>query len=117
MDKLEKIFIENELNSGRMISYSKSVYISRNHDNLVKFNACIHSESGETWFGDIDITKSKDTLTKISKELGETLYVLSEFDSFDENVDYRKRYVWNTETGLPEREAGYYDSKTLKRIK
>ena len=121
-DRMNKVFSDNKLNYGRMISYSKSSYLSANPDNLVMFNANIYSDEGRVWWGDIDVTKDKDTLTKISKELGETLYVLSEYDSYkienenDEGIlNYKSFSIWNTSSGLS-KFGKYYDEKTLKRL-
>lgn len=86
-----------------MVSGSKSRYKEMNPNHFVVFNANIIIKSkGKINFGDVDITKDEKILKTISKELGETLYVLYESDCRFENEDKSindliKKSVWNTE--------------------
>lgn len=66
---------------GVMISGSKSGYHDRFPDHDVIFNANIFTEAGKKiWYGDIDITLSTAKLQTLSKELGEKIFVLYEWD-------------------------------------
>jgi len=65
---------------GRMLSGSKTGYHNSFPDNLVVFNANLCTAEGKIWYGDIDITVSKDKLVEIAKELNETIYILFEMD-------------------------------------
>ena len=113
-----KIFMENKLPIGRMISGSKSKYKEMNPDNFVIFNAnIIHPEDNKIWHGDIDITEDHKKLKNISKELGEILYVLYESDCRFENEDRSineliKKSVWDTESKWYDMK-GYSKSKNL----
>ena len=71
--------------NGRMISGSKSGYRDRYPKNLAVFNSNICTKEGKVWWGDIDITLSKDALSEIATETGETIYVLYEMDGRFEN--------------------------------
>jgi hypothetical protein len=70
---------------GKMISASKSGYVQRNPENLVVFNSNVCTDEGKIWFGDLDITLSYDSLSSLAKELGKTVYVLTEMDGRFEN--------------------------------
>lgn len=83
---------------GAMISASKSGYMERNPKNLAVFNSNLIAVSEEKqlslfskpvaekiWYGDIDITKSREKLKELSAELGKTLLVLYEMDARFEN--------------------------------
>ena len=71
--------------NGAMISGSKSGYLQSYPNNVVVFNSNICTEGGKVWYGDIDITKSKDSLIKLAEALDSTLYVLLEMDGRFEN--------------------------------
>ena len=72
---------------GRMISFSKSGYVQKNPDNLVVFNSNVCIDDGKIWFGDLDVSLSYNTLSGLSKELGKTVYVLTEMDGRFENEE------------------------------
>lgn len=99
---IRRIFLNYNLFMGQMISSSKSQYRSEHPMNLVVFNAGLFTiTKGFIWGGDIDITKSGNKLLSISKELGETIYVLREsnlpqnFDTTDWSTLTTKS-IWNT---------------------
>tara|TARA_R110000822_G_scaffold25937_17_gene78534 strand:- start:16065 stop:16310 length:246 start_codon:yes stop_codon:yes gene_type:complete len=53
---------------------------------MIVFNSNVATKSGgKIWFGDLDLTLSKDKLISLSTELGETVYVFSEHDMRFEN--------------------------------
>ena len=80
------VFMEHGFLPGRMIHPSKGTYRSLHPNNLVIFNANVIIEShGKIWYGDLDITKDRDELDKISLDLGEPLYILREMDARFEN--------------------------------
>jgi len=73
---------------GRIVSMSKSGYRREYPDNEVYFNANMLTKSnGKIWFGDLDITVSKSDLEKISKELNEKIYILTEMDCRFDTAD------------------------------
>ena len=80
---------------GRMISGSKSGYRERYPSNLVIFNANVCVNGEKVWFGDIDVTLSKDDLIELSISLKEDVYILYEMDGRFENEENPKidRYV------------------------
>lgn len=84
MKEVEETLRETGFISGRMISWSKSGYMKKNPGNEVYFNArlCVLGD-GVIWWGDLDITKDRELLNKISLDIGKKLYVLRESDAFD----------------------------------
>jgi len=86
MNDIRQTFWDNNFISGRMISGSKSGYRDRFPENEVYFNANIFLlGEGKVWFGDLDITKDREELQKIAKQIGKTMFVLSEMDGRFEN--------------------------------
>lgn len=78
---MEEIFKNEKLFSGRMISFSKSRYRNQFPENEVYFNANIFVlGEGKIWYGDVDITKDKEKLENVAREIGKDLYILSEMD-------------------------------------
>jgi hypothetical protein len=87
---MESIFENEKLLSGRMLSYSKSGYRDKFPDNEVYFNANIFVlGEGKIWYGDIDITKEKEQLENVAREIGKDLYILSEMDGRFENEELK----------------------------
>jgi hypothetical protein len=64
-----------------MIGSSKFYYRKQFPDNEVYFNCNIITEHGKAWWGDLDITISRDVLQKVANETNTTLYVLREMDA------------------------------------
>ena len=78
---MESIFENEKLFSGRMLSFSKSGYRDQFPDNDVYFNANIFVlGEGKIWYGDIDVTKEKEQLENVAREIGKDLYILREMD-------------------------------------
>jgi hypothetical protein len=113
---------------GKMISASKSGYRERNPKNLVVFNANLITITQEReilmkpvaekiWYGDIDITLSREDLVDLSNELQKTIMVLYEMDARFENENRPKidRFVYKvTPTGEESLGSGlekYYSIK------
>lgn len=73
---------------GRMISLSKSTYAIDHPDHICVFNAnvCVKSR-GKIWHGDIDLMADEDDLKALAAEIGESVYVLREYDARFENED------------------------------
>jgi hypothetical protein len=94
-----KLFADNNLRIGRMISGSKSSYREKYPDHVVVFNANIITESrNKIFYGDLDLNLDIDNLTNVAKSLGEPLYVLREMDGRFENENkdfefYKSRAV------------------------
>ena len=87
--------MENLLNErlgwpGKMIAFSKSGYKDANPNNLVVFNSNVCTDEGKIWWGDIDLTLSKEDLIAVAMESGKTVYVLYEMDGRFENEDSPK---------------------------
>jgi hypothetical protein len=74
---------------GTMISGSKTGYSLAHPKNLAIFNANICTEEKKIWYGDIDLTLSKDKLVEIAKNTDTDLYVFYEHDArFDKEKDF-----------------------------
>lgn len=70
---------------GRMISGSKTGYRMRFPRNLAIFNANIIVDDKKVWWGDIDLTVSKNDLLEIAVLENIDIYVLYEMDGRFEN--------------------------------
>jgi len=77
--------------TGRMISSTKSGYRNRYPKNLAVFNAnvCTKNE-GKIWYGDVDLTLSREQLAELARLLETEVYVLYEMDARFENADSPK---------------------------
>lgn len=89
-EKTKEEIIEISVNhlghSSKMITYSKSAYKQRNPGNVVIFNSNVCTKKhGKIWFGDIDVTKNKNELINLAKNIKENVYVLNEMDGRFEN--------------------------------
>ena len=79
-------FIEENLNPGRLISFSKSEYRRQYPENQVYFNANIFVlGEGKVWYGDIDVTKDREMLESIAAKIGKDIFILREMDGRFEN--------------------------------
>lgn len=76
--------------SGSLISWSKSQYREDHPENLVVFNSNVCTKNGKIWYGDIDVTRSKENLSMLSNALDEDIYVLREMDGRFENENNPK---------------------------
>ena len=54
---------------------------------MAVFNANLCIDEGKVWYGDIDVTKSKNDLQEIADKTGKKLYVLFEMDGRFDNED------------------------------
>jgi len=80
-DNVKSALCDAGFNCGRMISGSKSHYLSIYPNNEVYFNANIVVEGyGKCWFGDLDITRDRKTLQKIANKHRINLWILREHD-------------------------------------
>jgi hypothetical protein len=83
-------FRDENLVTGRLLSYSKSSYREKNPGNEVYFNANIFVlGEGKVWYGDIDVTKDREKLERIAKTSGNDLFILREMDGRFENEDLK----------------------------
>jgi hypothetical protein len=73
--------------SGRMIAYSKTDYSRRHPDHVAIFNANVCVDAGKIWHGDLDLTLDELKLGELARRIGETVYVLYEYDGRFENED------------------------------
>jgi hypothetical protein len=110
---------------GKMISGSKSGYREKNPKSLAIFNSnvcVVENERGtKIWYGDIDITKSRENLKGLASELGTDIYVLFEMDARFEHEEKPiiGRFAYKVSPDGYE-ELGYmtkdnYDLETLER--
>ena len=77
IDEISNIFEKHRLFCSRMISAHKNSPPGQ----FCVWNANIVLEScGKVWYGDLNITREAALLKKISKEIGEDVYVLREHD-------------------------------------
>ena len=104
-------FVEDFLGRpGGIIGGSKSGYRREHPDNDPVFNSNIVVETKDPilqknkyekiWYGDIDLTLSKDKLEDLAKELGRTIYVLSEHDGRFENEETPNIQNYRYRTGI-----------------
>jgi len=120
-NKVTELFNHNELPYSRMISYSKSTYMSQkgNEYNTIIFNANVfmylEGKAYKIWYGDLNLSKTDgERLVKIAKELNTTLYVLYEMDGRFENETNehpKDKAKWNTELPVP-----YVTTKLKKHL-
>jgi hypothetical protein len=66
---------------------SKTGYRYFNPLNLITYNSNVCVETGKIWHGDLDISIKINELKTLSKQLGETVYVLQEMDGRFENAE------------------------------
>ena len=94
-DKFKELIIEKVGYEGMLLSMSKSGYRRSNPDNVVFFNANLCTENEKIWWGDLDLTKSKEKLLELAREMKETLFVLAEMDARFETEAHPKinRYI------------------------
>lgn len=79
-------FEKQNLNLGRMVSWSKSEYLKKNPTHETIFNANVFSKiGGKLWYGDLDLTLDSEKLQEISNQIIDKLYVLREHDGRFEN--------------------------------
>lgn len=87
---MEKIFSEEDLPNGRIISYSKSSYREKFPENEVYFNANIFVlGEGKIWYGDLDLTRDREKLERIATHFGRDLFILRELDGRFENENLK----------------------------
>ena len=89
----QEMFQFHGLHMGRLISHSKSQYLSKHTNDIVVFNGnIITKKSGKIWYGDINVTESFGVLKEISNKLKEDLYILREHDArFEkENLNFKQ---------------------------
>jgi hypothetical protein len=50
---------------GRMVGYSKTLYMDAHSDHAVVFNANVCFNDGKVWWGDLDLTESEVDLARL----------------------------------------------------
>ena len=97
MNKIEAALANFPPRVGAMIGASKSAYASSHKNDLVVFNANLCTkEFGKVWYGDLNVTKSKEHLHRLADDAGVDIYVLSEMDArfeFEENPLLHKAII------------------------
>ena len=102
-----KIFRDEDLPNGRILTVLKSDYVEANPNSVIYWNAnIILISSGKVWYGDLDITKDAEALKRVSERLGETLFVLKNIDCILEAelispIELIKKAVWDTTQETP----------------
>ena len=77
--ELEVAQIEQALGmNGHMIGHSKTFYRLGHPDNLIVFNARIFLDGKPVWWGDIDVSISKDKLIELAKNLNKPFSIYYE---------------------------------------
>lgn len=83
---MRSIFKKNDLINGKILSIHKSDYKREYPNNEIYFNANIFVlGEGKVWYGDIDVTREKEKLETIAKEINQDLFILREMDGRFEN--------------------------------
>lgn len=77
---MEKIILKKLGDKGTLISFCESDYRRHHPDNIVVFNSNIIINNKRVWFGDIDITLSKEILMELSRETNNEIYILYQRD-------------------------------------
>ena len=118
MELIKTLLQEKVGYDGKMISGSKSGYRNIYPKNFVLFNAniCIAekklltTKGKKIWWGDIDITKSRNALREIALETDTDIYVLSEMDGRFENekTPIIKNFVYCAKGNGTEELGGFY---------
>ena len=65
---------------GKILTWSKRVYRKQHPDDVIVFNSNIFIEGVKMWFGDLNVTKSREVLSNFAKEYGTKMYILYELD-------------------------------------
>ena len=100
---------------GTVITFNKSKYRRSHPNNIIVFNSNVIIDNKKYWFGDIDVTLSKDKLVELSKDLDDTIYILYEKDGRYEhennpNIDnYVIKFQPDGSYDLNKRLKEYYD--------
>lgn len=119
---MEEILIKHLGYPGAMISASKSGYRDRRPKNLVIFNSNVCVGLEKVWWGDIDITLSKDNLIGLSIELNDVVFVLYEMDGRFENeespliTNYVAKFLPDGTYSLHENIKNKYDITRIERL-
>jgi hypothetical protein len=119
---MEEILIDYLGFPGVMISGSKSGYRDRHPKNLVVFNGNVCVGLEKVWWGDVDITSTKDTLISLSKVLNNVIFILNEMDGRFENEDeplignYIAKFLPDGTYQLNENIKNRYDITRIERL-
>lgn len=120
---MEEILFDHLGFNGAMICGSKTMYRNAFPNNLTVFNANVCVGLEKVWWGDLDVTISKDKLISLSKVLNDVVFVLYEMDGRFENEDeplinnYVVKFSPDGTYQLGERLNEYYDGEKLESIK
>lgn len=79
--EVDELIVEKIGYKGMLLSMSKSGYRKNNPNSVVFFNANLCTENEKIWWGDLDLTKSREELLELAREMKETLFVLAEMDA------------------------------------
>lgn len=75
---------------GRMLSFSKLIYLRDHKTHWVLFNANIYIKYNgkftKVWYGDLNITKDIKELKGFAKSINHDIYILKEWDGRDEST-------------------------------
>lgn len=112
---MENIILKHLGSEGAMICGSKTLYRDKHPKNLAVFNANVCVGLDKVWWGDIDITVSKNNLISLSKELNNVVFVLYEMDGRFDNeeepkiTNYVAKFSPDGTYELGERTKEYYE--------
>jgi hypothetical protein len=78
--KALRIMKEHGFELSRMISFSKSTYVSRHPNHRAVFNANVITARGKIWWGDLDLADDSEKLQQVANILDCNIYILREMD-------------------------------------
>lgn len=119
---MEEIILKHLGGQGALICGSKSLYRKFNPKNLAIFNSNVCVGLKKVWWGDIDVTLSKDKLISLSKEIKDVIFVLYEMDGRFENdkepliENYIIKFLPDGTYELNKKIKDEYDIERIKRL-
>lgn len=89
-NKYTDLIVEKVGRLDNLISWSKSGYSRNKPKNLAVFNSNIVINGEKVWYGDIDLSLSKNSLQSIAKQENVDIFVIYERDGRWDNEDNPK---------------------------
>lgn len=95
-EKTIEIFEGNKLFLGRLIGFSKTLYVRENPNHKAVFNSNVYTlQDGKIWYGDLDLNKDEETLKNIANQLQRDLFILREMDGRFSNEEKTTEEIKN----------------------
>lgn len=86
-NKYTDLIIEKVGMIDNLVGWSKTYYYKKNPKHLTVFNSNIVVNGEKVWYGDIDLSISKNDLQSIAKQENVDIYVIYESDGRFENEE------------------------------